>query len=341
MSPAVPEPDAVEPTSERAAFEVTVGAQTFVSLSGKDVAAHLEPAELFDALEDAFRSVELGEVQSPPRPQITVPDRGFSLAMPAWRAGLPIGVKVVNVFDGNLAVGLPNHLATILLFDPDTGAMLAVIDGTYITGVRTAAAAVLSARLLSRSDARVATVIGAGVQGREHLRLLPLVRTLEQIHVCSLEPAHADRLAGQSPLATATADVEAAVRASDIVCLATHSPTAVIDPAWVRPGTHVTSVGYHPPAGELPGGLVAEHRVFVETLDALAAAPVGCSELAGADPDRVATLGAVSLGRAPGRTSDDEITVYKAMGLAIEDLVAADLAYRRSLAGGTGQRLSW
>ena len=182
---------------------------------------------------------------------------------------MPIGVKVVNVFDGNLALDLPNHLAMIMLFDQDTGATCCVMDGTYITGIRTAASAVLSARMLGRADARVATVIGAGVQGREHLRLLPLIRDFERINVCSLYADEAERLAARNPLAQATQDVEAAVRESDIVCLASHSATPVIRAEWLKPGAHVSSVGYHPPAGELPTALAREHRLFVETLDAL------------------------------------------------------------------------
>src|SRR6185295_4778847 len=119
--------------------------------------------------------------QSPARTELSVPGKGFSLAMPSWRPGLQLTVKIVNVFDGNLDIDLPNHLALINLFDPDTGATSCVMDGTYITGIRTAASAVLSARMLSRSGSRIATVIGAGVQGREHVRLLPLIRDFEHI----------------------------------------------------------------------------------------------------------------------------------------------------------------
>ena len=223
-----------------------------MTLSESDVERCLDPRELLDGLEDGFRGLELGDVQSPPRPALTVPGKGFCLAMPSWRPGLQLTIKIVNVFDGNLAHDLPNHLALINLFDPDTGATTCVMDGTYITGIRTAASAVLSARLLSRASCRVATVIGAGVQGREHLRLLPLVRTLDRINVCSLRFEDAEKLAAHSDIARAVSDVESAVRESDIVCLATHSPVAVIEAHWVQPGAHVSSVGYYPPNGELP-----------------------------------------------------------------------------------------
>jgi len=256
--------------------------------------------------------------------------------MPAWRPGMQLTVKIVNVFDGNLLINLPNHLALINLFDPNTGATSCIMDGTYVTAVRTAAAAALSVRLLSRAGSRIATVIGAGVQGRQHLRVLPLVRNFERINICSLRFEEAQKLAAQSKIARATLDPEKAVRESDVVCLATHSPEPVIDCAWVRAGSHVTSVGFHPPNGELPKDLARTHRLFVETLDAFHPPPVGCSELADLDISVGTTLGAVALGRKPGRLSDDEITVYKAMGVAMEDMVAANLAFQRAKREGGG-----
>jgi alanine dehydrogenase len=325
----------------KAAFEISKGPRHVMTLSESDVERCLDPRELLDGLEEGFRGLELGDVQSPPRPELLVPGKGFCLAMPSWRHGMQLTIKIVNVFDGNLAVDLPNHLALINLFDPDTGATSCVMDGTYITGIRTAASAVLSARLLSRPGSRVATVIGAGVQGREHLRLLPLIRELDHINVCSLRFEDAQKLAAHSDIARPASDVQAAVRESDIVCLATHSPVPVIEADWVKPGAHVSSVGYHPPNGELPRELARTHRLFVETLDAFQSAPVGCSELAGLDASTGTTLGAVVLGRARGRVSDTEITVYKAMGIAMEDMVAANLAYQRARREGTGGVMMW
>ena len=325
----------------KAAFEIGKGVRRVMTLSEADVQRYLDLRELLDGLEDGFRGLELGEVQTPARTELSVPGKGFCLAMPAWRPGMQLTVKMVNVFDGNLASELPNHLALINLFDPDTGATSCVMDGTYITGVRTAASAVLSVRMLSRPGSRIATVIGAGVQGREHLRLLPLVRELDRINVCSLHFDDARKLAAHSEIARATADVEAAVRESDIVCLAAHSPVPVIEPGWITPGTHVSSVGYCPPHGELPTALARGHRLFVETLDAFLPTPVGCGELAGLDPSTGTTLGAVALERKPGRISDTEITVYKAMGIAMEDMVAANLAYQRATRDGGGGVMLW
>ena len=325
----------------KAAFEVKKGTRQVMTLSEAEVEKYLDPRELLDGLQDGFRGLELGEVQAPARPKLSVAGKGFCLAMPAWQAGMQLTVKIVNVFDGNLEIDLPNHLALINLFDPDTGATSCVMDGTYVTGIRTAAAAVLSARMLSRSSSRIATVIGAGVQGRQHVRLLPLIRDFEHINVCSLRFEDAQKLAAQSEIARPTADVEAAVRESDIVCLATHSPTPVIRSEWVKLGAHVSSVGYHPPHGELPKDLASKHRLFVETLDAFQPTPVGCGELAGLDVSAGTTLGAVVLGRKPGRVRDAEITVYKAMGIAMEDMVAANLAYQKAKRQGGGGVMAW
>jgi ornithine cyclodeaminase/alanine dehydrogenase-like protein (mu-crystallin family) len=324
-----------------AAFEISKGSRRVMTLSEQEVERYLDSRELIDGLEDGFRGLELGEIQSPPRSQLSVAGKGFCLTMPAWRPGMQMTVKIVNVFDGNLQINLPNHLALINLFDPDTGATSCIMDGTYITAVRTAAAAALSVRLLSRAESRIATVIGAGVQGRQHLRLLPLVRNFERINLCSLRFDEAQKLAAQSNIACATADLEKAVRESDVVCLATHSPHPVIDAAWVKPGTHVTSVGFHPPKGELPKELAGANRLFVETLDAFQPPPVGCSELAGLDASLGTTLGAVALNRQPGRRSADEITVYKAMGVAMEDMVAANLAFQRARRAGGGSVMAW
>jgi alanine dehydrogenase len=218
---------AIEKQPVKAAFEIKKGTWQVMTLSETDVEKYLDLRELLDGLEHGFRGLELGEIQSPPRPELSVAGKGFSLAMPAWRPGMQITVKIVNVFDGNQDINLPKHLALINLFDPNTGAASCVMDGTYITGIRTAASAVLSARMLSRSESRIATVIGAGVQGREHVRLLPLIREFEHINVCSLRFEDAQRLAALSEIARATPNVEAAVRESDVVCLAAHSPAPV------------------------------------------------------------------------------------------------------------------
>lgn len=323
----------------RSAAEITKGDIPVLTLSEAEVARAIDPRALLDGLAEGFRAMADGRVQSPARPEVTVPDKGFSLAMPAWMPGMNIMVKVVNVFEGNLDLDLPNHLAMITLYAQETGLPVCVMDGTHITGMRTAASAVLSVRELAWPDARIVTLIGAGVQGREHLGLLPLVRDFTEIRVASLRFEDAERLAASNPRAVAVRDVEAAVRGSDVVCLASHAYEPVIDSAWIRPGTHVSSVGYAPPRGEMPFDLPRRHTLYVETADAFQPTPVGCAELADMTPDQAITLGDMLTGRAPGRVSADQITVYKAMGIAMEDMVAAEIAYRTACERGIGRKV--
>ena len=312
------------------------GETRILTLSEADVRACIDPLQLLEALAAGFRALALGRIVTPARPQLDVPQAGYSLAMPAWTDGMNLTVKIVNVFEGNIGKGVPSHLATIHLFDPASGLPVCIMDGTYITAVRTSGSAVLSVRELARRNARVATVVGAGVQADQHLGLLPLVRDFAEIRVVSKRFEDAEALAVRHPGVTAVAELETAIRSSDVVCLATHSYEPVIDAGWVRPGTHVTSVGVAPPGGELPVALVHGTTLYVETRDAFEPTPVGSCELAGLDPDTGITLGDMLLARRPGRVSADQVTVYKAMGTAMEDMVAADLAYRHARRSGRG-----
>lgn len=322
--------------TDKSAAEIHKGDLPVLCLSESEIAALLDPEELITGLEQGFVAMSQGKVQSPGRPEINVPTKGFSLAMPAWMPGMNISVKVVNVYEGNLNLGLPNHLATITLYDPDTGRLLCVMDGTHITAIRTAAAAIVSVKALAKDDSKVATVIGAGVQGREHLKLLPLVREFEEVRIASLRFADAEKLASQHPHATPVEDIEQAVRSSDVICLCSHSYEPVIQADWVQSGAHVSSVGYAPPAGELPVEMARDNALFVENLDAFSPPPVGCGELADIEPGNSTELGDVLSGARNGRVSDRQITVYKAMGLAMEDMIAANIAYQHALRTNSG-----
>jgi ornithine cyclodeaminase/alanine dehydrogenase-like protein (mu-crystallin family) len=235
-------------------------------------------------------------------------------------------VKNVTLFEGNQPP-LPTHQATIALYDRATGTCHAFMDGTHITAVRTAAAAALAARELARPHARSLLVVGGGVQARRHLEALPLVREFDEVAVWS-------RRGELGPVAE---DLEAAVRGADVIALTTGAAEPVIRAEWVPPGAHVSSVGYHPPRGELPRELAERGRLFVETRAAFAAPPVGCAELAGLDPDDGTELGELLAGTKPGRRSAEEITVYKAMGHVVEDAVAAELTHRRAVERGVGR----
>jgi ornithine cyclodeaminase/thiomorpholine-carboxylate dehydrogenase len=304
-------------------------------LSQDDVERLLDAATMLDVLAQGFADLSAGKVVAPGRNGVESPD-GTLLSMPGWVPGSPIGVKLVAAFHDNPARGLPGHQALICLFDAENGTPLAVMDGTHITAFRTAGGAMLSTRLLSRRDACVAAVIGGGVQGMAHATLLPLVRDIREIRVWSPSAESARRLAGLAEPARIAATAEEAVRDADIVCLCTDASKPPVLAEWIAPGAHVTSVGYHPPGGELDPALIPRGSLFVETRAAFAPPPVGCWELQGFDPAIGTELGEVILGARPGRKSDGEITIYKSMGHAMEDVVTAGLVYAAALAEGAG-----
>ncbi len=304
-------------------------------LSQEDVERLLDPATMLDVLAQGFAALSDGQVAAPGRSGISTPD-GFFGTMPGWLPGGPMGVKLVTAFHGNPAQGLPGHQALICLFDPENGSPLAVMDGTHITALRTAGGAALSAKLLARPDAHTLAIIGGGVQGVAHAHLMPLVRDVIDIRVWSRSPESAERVAAVAARAQVVESAEEAVRDADVVCLCTSAQEPPVRAEWIAPGAHVTSVGFHPPGGELDPALIARGRLFVETADAFLPPPVGCAELHGLDPAIGTELGEVILGRRPGRESPDDITIYKSMGHAMEDVVAAALVYQAALAEGAG-----
>jgi len=306
-------------------------------LSQADVTALLDLDRLLDALEEGFRAVSSGKVEVPGRTAVTTEHDGWLGTMPGYGPGLGLGVKLVSVFPHNDAAGLPSHQALIALFDPATGSPLAVMDGTRITAIRTAGAAAVSARHLARKDSRVLAIIGAGVQGHAHLEIFPRVRDFDEIRIASRTIDSARELAALNPKVHAVESFEEAARGADVIAMCTHSSTPVVLREWVAPGTHVTSVGYAAPHGELDRELAEAANLFVESRPAaFSPPPAGCMELAGMDPEKASEMGEVLLGKRPGRRSDDEITVYKSMGHAVEDLAASNLVYKEALARGAG-----
>jgi alanine dehydrogenase len=310
---------------------------TVLVLSQAEVGRLLDLDLMLDALEDAFRAISSGGVVVPPRTAANVDGGGFLATMPGYGVELGLGVKLVSVFPGNEFAGLPSHQAMIVLFDSANGSPVAVMDGTRITAARTAGAAAVSTRHLARKDVRVLAIVGAGVQGHAHLELLPRVRDFQEIRIASRSRESARRLAEHHPLAHAVDSFEEAVRGADVVALCTHSGTPVIQREWVAPGAHVSSVGFAPPDGELDRDLATSASLFVESrAAAFQPPPAGCMELTGLDPNQSTEMGEVLLATRPGRRARDEVTVYKSMGHAAEDLAAAGLVYRAALEAGAG-----
>jgi alanine dehydrogenase len=308
-------------------------------LSEADVAGLLDLEPLLAALGQALQSFSAGRATAPPRVATWAEGGGLG-AMPVHLPGVALGAKLVSVFPANHERGRPSHQALIALFDPDDGTPVAVMDGTRITAARTGATAAVAAGALARPDAAVLAILGAGVQGRSHLDAFPLVRDFRDIRVASRTPAHADALAAAHPAARAVASFEEAAAGADVVCCCTDAREPILELAWLAPGTHLSSVGgsFGP---ELDPATMHAGRVFVEWRGAAAnPPPAGAHELQGLDPATLTEVGEVLAGTRPGRTSPDELTIYKSTGHAVEDAAAADLVYRRALESGAGVTVS-
>lgn len=327
-------------------------AQRFRLLTEQHVQSLLPMGELIAAMESAVARFSAREVLQPIRTVLMVgPTQAYFGLMPAYIQDPPtLGAKLVTVFNRNHERGLPSHLAAILLLDSETGALLALMDGRFITEARTAAVSAVSARHLARPDAGVLAIIGSGVQARSHLEALAEVRPLREVRVWSPQARSRDRFVDDmnghvaAPV-RAESSAEAAVRGADLIVLATASPTPVIHDAWLSPGAHVMSVGAcRPDQREMDPALVARATFFV---DSRAAALVESGDVVmGIGEGRFTAehlrgeLGELVLGRVEGRNNDEELTVFKSLGMAVEDVVAADLVYRRAVETGAGTELT-
>jgi alanine dehydrogenase len=288
---------------------------------------------LLDALERAFVELSAGRTSVPPRIAANT-ERGFLAAMPGYADGV-LETKLVSVFPDNHAAGLPSHQATIAVFDDETGSPLALLDGTEITAARTGASSAVSARALARDDARVLAVLGAGVQGRSHIEAARRVRDFDEIRVASRNAEHARTLAEEAG-GVAVDSFEKAVRDADVVCACTDASEPVLSADWLSAGAHVTSVGASRDGPELDRATVTAGLLAVESRVAFEPYPAGAHELQRLDPESAVELGEVLAGTREGRTSREQITVYKSMGHAVEDAAAAGLVYRKAQEQGIG-----
>ena len=308
-------------------------------LSRMDVERLLDVDLMLDALAKALVIFSSGVTSVPPRAGARVGERGILGAMPGFVPGVALEVKLVSVFPGNHHHGLPSHQGLIMVFDEDTGAPLAVMDGTYITAIRTGGTAAVAARLLARNDASVLAILGAGVQGGSHLKTFPRIRDFKEIRVASRDPGKATALAAKHPNAVVGDSFEAAVRGADVVACCTDAREPILRREWLKPGAHVSSVGgtWGP---ELDAATIAAGRVFVEWRGAATnSPPAGAVELQGLDASTLTEVGEVLAGTKPGRLSRDEMTIYKSTGHAVEDAAAARLVYDRAKAEGAGTLL--
>jgi len=305
-------------------------------VSAEDVRRLLTPERALASQERAFASLARGESDLADKVLLAGEPGGASTLVYAARGrpGAPAAVKLVSVSEGNADRGLPTIVATVFLVDAQTGIVSAMIDGTSLTTVRTAAASALSVKLLARDDARVLAVLGSGVQARAHVRAVAGVRELERVRIWSPNPGHRDaavaELVAAGHAAEPATSAQEAVGGADIVCACTHSAEPVVQGAWLTPGCHVVSVGsYLPDRSEVDDELVARAAVVCvdDRYAALhhAGSVMGPVERGVLDPVRLVTLGELVIGAEAARSSPEQVTFFNSIGLGVQDAAAAEV----------------
>jgi alanine dehydrogenase len=305
-------------------------------LSRSEVERLLDVDELIEALAAAMSDLSAGRASSPPRVAAQVMEReAFFAAMPAYvPSSDALTSKLVSVFPQNTT--LPTHQAVIAAFDPETGEPTAFLDGTAITALRTGAGSALATRLLAREDATTLAILGTGVQARAHARTVARVRGFTEVRVAGRDRAKAEAFAAEIG-ARAMSSFEEACDGADVVCATTHADEPIVLREHLSPGAHVTSVGYNATGREVDDATVMEALVAVESrASALAPVPAGSPDLARANADDVIEIGELLDGSRAGRTSREGLTLYKSVGVAVQDAAAAALVLRAALEQGAG-----
>jgi len=318
-------------------------------LNNRQITELLPMTECIELMADALSALARSEVYQPLRTIVRPPEaRGLLGLMPAYRAGErgSFGLKAICVFPENPAKGKDAHQGAVTLFSRETGELLALMNASAITAIRTAAVSAVATRLLAREDAQQLAIIGAGVQARTHLAALATVRPIEHTRVACRNIEHAEQLAREmqpklSFLIEPVRTNEEAVRGSDLIVTATSSVEPVINKDWISPGAHVNAIGTHSPnSREIDSATMAAARIFVdrresalnESGDYLLAAKEGL-----VNPQSiVGEIGELLIGTKSGRTSPTEITLFKSLGLAIEDVACADYVYNKARAQNAG-----
>jgi ornithine cyclodeaminase/alanine dehydrogenase-like protein (mu-crystallin family) len=319
-------------------------------LSRSEVEGLLDLDRLREAVARAMADLSAGRASMPARIAAIVPERDALLAaMPAY---LPssgaLTTKLVSLFPRN--TDRPTHQAVIVVFDAANGSPLALMDGEAITAARTAAGSALATNLLARRDAQVLAVVGTGVQARAHLRAIPRVRRFREVRVAGHNASKARELASEATawlgeMVHAVDTYAEAIRGADVISAATHSPEPVVRREWLSAGAHVTSVGYNTAGREIDGATFRDALVVVESRAAtLAAPPAGSNDIAMAIAEGAMTrehvhaeLGELVSGARPGRADEQQITLYKSVGVAVQDAAAAAIVLEAARKGGVGR----
>src|SRR5438067_10492513 len=290
-------------------------------LNEEQVRGHLRMADLIPAMEKALIDFSAGKVTQPVRSVINLgPPGGFLGLMPAHTAD-GLGLKAVTFYPSNAERGIPTHMATIFLVDPETGTPLAVMDGRLITEMRTAAVSAAATKLLASPDAKVLAILGSGVQARSHVEALRLVRQFEESRVWSPTIEHAKRFAQE--IGATAMSAEEAVRGADVIVTATNSKTPVLKGAWLNPGCHVNAIGACRPDWRELDDQAISNVVFVDSREG---ALKESGDVILSSAKIYAELGEALAGKVPPRATDT--TIFKSLGMAVEDITAATLVYQ-------------
>jgi len=329
---------------------VTIEPVSLRVLTGDDVRQAVSMTDAIDSVRGAFIQLSDRSAVVPVRTVVQVPRPGAMAVMPAF---LPdseaLGTKVVTIFPGNLARGLKTIHAVMLVLDAETGRARALMDGTWLTALRTGAASGLATDLLARPEAETVAIVGAGGQARAQLLAVAAVRSVRRVSVFDTSRQTAEAFVAEMegsagvpcPVEIAGSAAEA-VRGADVVCTATTSKSAVFADADISLGTHINAIGaYTPEMQEVPVATVARARVIVDSAEAALeeAGDLLAALVAGAVDESVVTneIGQVATGRIAGRTSAEEITLFKAVGVAVQDVAVGDLVLRRAEELGLGR----
>ena len=324
-------------------------------LSHRDVVAALPPRACAESIATVLAARARGETYMPLRSIMVAPGAaGFMGLMPSWRGEQPdhgamFALKAICVIPDNPARGLDAHQGTVTLFDGETGVPTAILDASAITAIRTAAVTAIATGALARADAQTLAILGAGVQGRAHLRALAGVRDFRQVRVYAPTPAHVRALIDEAGPAgaelAAAASAEDAVRGADVVVAATNASEPVLQRGWLKPGAHVNAVGASTPrAKEIDTATVAASALFCDSRESVLAEAgefrLAVTEgLIGGEEHIRAELGEVLAGTAAGRRDDGELTLFRSLGIAVEDLAAAETAVAAARAQGLGSEV--
>ncbi len=314
-------------------------------LGRRQVQEILDPDALVEALAVAMADLSAGRASVPPRTFALVDGSGLLAAMPAY---LPtqkvLAAKLVAVFSGNASKGIETHQAVVAVFDPETGVPIALMDGASITAFRTAAGSALATRLCAREDARVLAILGTGVQARSHARAVRRVRHITEIIVAGRTPEKVAAFAAEIG-ARAVPTYAEAIEAADIVCACTSATEPVVRREWLRPGVHVNAVGFTSGC-ELEPAVFADAVVVVESRAAVIGTfPNGAVDVTSALDHQllkatdIGEIGELVQGLRPARTHADQITVYRSVGVAVQDAAAAGLVLAAARAQGTGSEV--